>query len=173
MTGQDYTSDRIDHTIPDLPWRSADAQSELRCWFVLFMRLIVLHRASFAAKPAMPDQVRLLFEISQLLGQDFVRAEEAHTEFVLDVASCFADGLADETRAQLRRYVRSTRRAAPPAVTPYLIGAQEAVENLKASQKGRVLDFPVKVWERLAEPTPQFGENDTCLSLRLFRTRKT
>lgn len=34
------------------------------------------------------------------------------------------------------------------------------------------MDFPVKSWELLQDPTPIMGENDTSLSLTLFGARK-
>lgn len=55
----------------------------------------------------------------------------------------------------------------------YLIGGGEASGSiLKATQRGKLVDFPVKPWERLAEPSPIIGENDTSISLTLFCTRK-
>lgn len=54
----------------------------------------------------------------------------------------------------------------------FLLGSGDTAESLKALQKGKLLEFAVKPWERLAEPTPNIGENDVSLSLRLFRARK-
>ena len=57
-------------------------------------------------------------------------------------------------------------------MSSFLVGAEEGAENLKAVQKGRMAEFAVKPWERLAEPTPNIGENDVSISLVLFKTRK-
>lgn len=57
----------------------------------------------------------------------------------------------------------------------YLIGASNGsngTEWLKAFQRGKMIDYPVKPWEKLAEPSPVMGENDTSVSLVLFMTRR-
>ena len=47
-----------------------------------------------------------------------------------------------------------------------------AVEWLKGYQRGKLVDYPLKPWEKLSDPTPFPGDNDTCLSLALFSARK-
>jgi mediator of RNA polymerase II transcription subunit 12 len=42
----------------------------------------------------------------------------------------------------------------------------------KNLEKDRITPFPLRRWEMLGEPTPNVGENDTCLSLTLFAARK-
>ena len=60
----------------------------------------------------------------------------------------------------------------PPRVG-YLLGNIDYPGDwLKATRAGKLMDFPVKSWELLADPTPGMGENDTSLSLTLFAARK-
>lgn len=55
----------------------------------------------------------------------------------------------------------------------YLLGnADHPSDWLKATRAGKLMDFPVKSWELLQDPTPIMGENDTSLSLTLFGARK-
>lgn len=78
-------------------------------------------------------------------------------------------GLPDDTRLQLKRYGRGKRA---PSMAAYLVGTGDGGETLKALQRGKAVEYAVKPWERLAEPTPSMGENDVSLSLALFRTRR-
>ncbi|KAF8244696.1 hypothetical protein K440DRAFT_663352 [Wilcoxina mikolae CBS 423.85] len=156
--------------VPDLSWRNRDAFSEFRCWFVLFMRLVILHRAGFTqVKSSMIDQARMLAGLCCLLQREIIRNDEAHFELVLGIASSFCDGLPDDTRFQLKRYAKGKRS---PPMCSYLVGSGDGAESLKAIQKGKTVEFSIKPWERLAEPTPGIGENDVSLSLALFRTRR-
>ncbi|KAF8542225.1 hypothetical protein BDD12DRAFT_826310 [Trichophaea hybrida] len=156
--------------VPDLSWRNRDAFSEFRCWFVLFMRLVILHRAGFTqVKSSMIDQARMLAGLCCLLQHEIIRNDEAHFELVLGIASSFCDGLPDDTRFQLKRYAKGKRS---PPMSSYLVGSGDGAESLKAIQKGKIVEFSIKPWERLAEPTPGIGENDVSLSLALFRTRR-
>lgn len=78
-------------------------------------------------------------------------------------------GLPDDTRLQLKRYARGKR---VPPMASYLVGAGDGSETLKALQRGKAVEYAVKPWERLAEPTPSISENDVSLSLSLFKTRR-
>lgn len=89
--------------------------------------------------------------------------------------------LPEDPRLQVRRFVRGKK---PTPRMSYLVGGGELIsgsgsgggsgggEWLKASQRGKLVDYPMKPWERLAEPSPQIGENDTSISLTLFKTRR-
>lgn len=162
-------------TLPDFSCRNREAREEFRCWFVLLMRLIVLHRPAFAPPPksttaASADQARMLAGLCCLLQHDMIRHDESHFELVLGVAASFCDGLPDDTRLQLKRYCKA-KKVVP--MGSYLMGAKDGAESLRALQKGKKpLEFAAKAWERLAEPTPNIGENDVTLSLALFRARR-
>jgi mediator of RNA polymerase II transcription subunit 12 len=164
--------DTDDDVLPEFPL------AEFRCWLVLFLRLVILHRPAFLQQQQQQqqprgglEQARMLAGLCCLLQQDVVRNDDAHFEMVLGVAASFADGLPDDIRLQLRRYVRGKRQVPMGA---YILGAAlDGAENLRArQQKGELVEFAVKPWERLAEPTPNIGENDVSLSLALFKTRR-
>ena len=134
------------------------------------MNLVTSHRSSFThPKTPTADPARMLVGLCILLQHAIVRNDEAHFDLVLSTAGSFCDALPDDTRQQLRRYVRG-KKAVPLA--SYLVGAGGDGECLKAMQRGKVVEFGLKPWERLAEPTPNMGENDVSLSLALFRTRR-
>jgi mediator of RNA polymerase II transcription subunit 12 len=158
--------DTDDDVLPEFPL------AEFRCWLVLFLRLVVLHRPAFLQQSRGGlEQARMLARLCCLLQQDVVHNDDAYFEMVLGVASSFADGLPDDTRLQLRRYIKGKRQVPMGA---YILGAPlDGAENLRArQQKGEIVEFALKPWERLAEPAPNFGENDVTLSLVLFRTRR-
>jgi len=51
--------------------------------------------------------------------------------------------------------------------------AEEQGDWLRVEQRGKVGPvYPLKWWEVIQEPTPNVGENDTFLSLGLFKARK-
>jgi len=79
-----------------------------------------------------------------------------------------AVGLPDDARVQIKRENKGKR----VPMSTFLAGAEEGGETFMAAQKGRVTEFAVKPWERLAEPTPSIGENDVSISLVLFKTRR-
>jgi mediator of RNA polymerase II transcription subunit 12 len=159
-------------TLPEFSWRNHDALAEFRCWLVLFLRLVVLHRPAFTqpkSSSSSLEQARMLAGLCCLLQHDIIRNDDAHFELVLGIAGTFCDGLPDDTRLQLKRYSKGKR---PVPMGGYLLGATDSGENLRALQKGKAVEFAVKPWERLAEPTPSIGENDVSLSLALFKTRR-
>lgn len=83
--------------------------------------------------------------------------------------------LPEDARLQVRRFVRGKK---PTPRMSYLVGGGEIIsiggggEWLKAFQRGKLIDYPMKPWEKLAEPSPIIGENDTSISLTLFKTRR-
>ena len=79
--------------------------------------------------------------------------------------------LSEESRLAIRRFLRYKN---PPPRLGYLLGNVDYPGDwLKATRAGKLMDYPVKSWELLQDPTPVMGENDTSLSLTLFRTRKS
>ncbi|RPB09459.1 hypothetical protein P167DRAFT_560154 [Morchella conica CCBAS932] len=103
------------------------------------------------------------------LRHEFVRKDEELFDFVFDITSSFIDDLPDETTQHIRRFTRGKK---PTPRMSYLIGSSSGTEWLKAFQRGKMIDYPVKPWEKLAEPSPVMGENDTSVSLVLFMTRR-
>ncbi|KAI5806878.1 hypothetical protein EDC01DRAFT_608826 [Geopyxis carbonaria] len=171
ISAQEYEVEKVDHIIPELPWRSRAARQELQCWVVAFVRLIMLHLPSFMyGKGYLIDQIRILFGLNSLLLEDFLQDDELHQELILDIAGGLTMGLPDDYRAQLRRFAKGRRL---PPLMDYLIGYIDCGESLRTIQRGKTSDYHLKAWERLAEPTPAYGDNDTSISLRLFKTRRS
>lgn len=122
------------------------------------------------------------------LQHRFVEQDEDLFNFVFDVTCSFIDGIVslaiptprllipgtadinDDSRLQIRRFARGKR---PTERMSYLLDTAEAPGGgLKATLRERLIDYPVKPWERLAEPSPVIGENDTSISMTLFKTRR-
>jgi mediator of RNA polymerase II transcription subunit 12 len=155
-------------------WRhTPDNTSQIQCWILLFLRIATLHRPTFSpTKTSISDQGRMLVGFCALLQTSLVQSDEALHRFVFDIASTYADEMAEDTRNQIRRFVKGRGLS---DLLGYLVGSAEGVnggETLKAVQKGRLVEFPVKQWERIAEPTTQSGDNDTSLNMVLFGTTK-
>ncbi|PWW72922.1 hypothetical protein C7212DRAFT_359992 [Tuber magnatum] len=127
------------------------------------------------------DKLNMIIQSITLQEDELEKAEHATVPEVswndsLTESRCwyptntYSIDLTEDTRLQIRRFAKAKR---PTARMTYLIGGGEASGSiLKATQRGKLVDFPVKPWERLAEPSPVIGENDTSISLTLFCTRK-
>ncbi|KAI5801551.1 hypothetical protein DFH27DRAFT_557170 [Peziza echinospora] len=157
--------------------QAKDYVAELRSWLVLFLRIIVLHRAAFSSisRVGISDQARIVVGLCGLLQSEHLQSDEALFDHVLDVTCLFIDDTSDDSRHAIRRFFRNK---SPIPHFIYLLGSSDCPTTdswLKAvrGNAGKTLDFPVKSWELLADPTPVMGENDTSLSLMMFRTRRT
>ncbi|RPB19444.1 hypothetical protein L211DRAFT_814567 [Terfezia boudieri ATCC MYA-4762] len=147
--------------------------SELRGWLILFLRIIILHRSAFSStsKVGISDHSRMIVSLCALLQNGYLQSDEPLFDHVIDVITCFVDDLSEESRLAIRRFLRYKN---PPPRLGYLLGNVDySGDWLKATRAGKLLDYPVKSWELLQDPTPIMGENDTSLSLTLFRTRKS
>ncbi|KAF8419653.1 hypothetical protein EV426DRAFT_267297 [Tirmania nivea] len=147
--------------------------SELRSWLILFLRIIILHRSAFSSTPkiGISDHSRMIVGLCALLQNEYLQSDEPLFDHVIDVITCFVDDLSEESRLAIRRFLRYKN---PPPRLGYLLGNVDYPGDwLKATRAGKLMDYPVKSWELLQEPTPVMGENDTSLSLTLFRTRKS
>lgn len=108
------------------------------------------------------------------------------SEFALDVACAIVDDMNEESRQHIRRFLK--RRYDLPQIG-YMLGGIEAwntgptggvagnvgatSEWLKGmSSRGRVVEYSLKPWEQVSDPTPVAGDNDTSLSMTLFHARK-
>ncbi|RPB01463.1 hypothetical protein L873DRAFT_658642 [Choiromyces venosus 120613-1] len=171
ITLQEDELEKSEHAaVPEVFWN--DSLTESRCWLLLFLRMIVLHRAAFtSSKSGASDQGRLVVGLCTLLQHEFIQQDPDLFDFVFDVTGSFIDDLTEDTRLQIRRFAKAKR---PTPRMTYLISGGEApaASILKATQRGKLVDFPIKPWERLAEPSPIIGENDTSISLTLFCTRR-
>ncbi|KAL7269262.1 RNA polymerase II mediator complex subunit [Rhizina undulata] len=167
MTNPDEDGDKEDGGM-EIGW--SESFSELRCWLLLLLRIVILHRNAFFSNGKSGDSARMVVGLYALLQLEQIQNDPELFDFVFDVACSFVDELTEDSRQQIRRFTKG--RTQPPRMT-YLTGGMEQTEDwLRATQRGKLIEYPMKPWERLAEPTPIIGENDTSLSLVLFRTRK-
>ncbi|KAI9776029.1 MAG: RNA polymerase II mediator complex subunit [Geoglossum umbratile] len=149
----------------------AEQFCEVRLWIIMFLRLVVIHRNMFqGGKTCSWDQARLVISICALLQNEHVQRDELVSEYAFDVATYLVDELSDEARVQCTKFMKD--KAREPKFR-YLFGYQEGPGNgLHVAQRDKLFPFHIRRWEILSEPTPNVGENDTSLSLTLFRARK-
>ncbi|KAI9740112.1 MAG: RNA polymerase II mediator complex subunit [Claussenomyces sp. TS43310] len=89
---------------------------------------------------------------------------------IFDVAILLVDDLPEDARLYCSRLLKGKTN---DANITYLFGCSPApTEWLQTYQRGKLAPYPLRKWEILSEPTPNIGENDTSLSLTLFRARK-
>jgi len=156
----------------------------------MFLRLVVIHKSMFqGGKTCSWDQARLVISICALLQSEHVQRDEPVFEYAFDVATYLIDGknyasyrsggpsanetpeLSEEARAQCTKFMKD--KTHEPRFR-YLFGYQEGSGNrLHVAQRDKLFPFHIRRWEILSEPTPNVGENDTSLSLTLFRARKS
>ncbi|KAI9860017.1 MAG: RNA polymerase II mediator complex subunit [Trichoglossum hirsutum] len=150
----------------------AEQFCEVRLWIVMFLRLIVIHRNMFqGGKTCSWDQSRLIISICSLLQNEHVQRDEVISEYAFDVATYLVDELGEEARVQCTKFLKD--KTHEPRFQ-HLFGYQEGSGNgLHVVQRDKVAPFHFRRWEILSEPTPNVGENDTSLSLTLFRARKS
>ncbi|TGZ77979.1 hypothetical protein EX30DRAFT_343545 [Ascodesmis nigricans] len=151
----------------------SDVPDEYRSWLLLLLRILIVHRSDFSpsrSATAAYDQARVIFCLCCLLQTEYIRNQPDLLSYISDIATQLGDDLPDEHRAQLRRCTLAHKT--PPG-TSFLVSNWDSSDNLEVYQRGKLSDYAIKTWERLSEPTPVIGENDTSLSLRLFRARRT
>ncbi|KAH0543775.1 hypothetical protein FGG08_001957 [Glutinoglossum americanum] len=145
---------------------------EVRLWIIMFLRLVIIHRNMFqGGKTCSWDQARLVISICALLQNEHVQRDELILEYAFDVVTYLVDELGEEARAQCTKFLKD--KTHEPRFR-YLFGYQEGSGNgLHVVQRDKPIPFHFRRWEILSEPTPNVGENDTSLSLTLFRSRKS
>lgn len=124
-------------------------------------------------------------------------AINALVERTFDLALHLVDSLPEDVRQQCIRSLRDTASNArvsylfsySPNPTEWLVlsqkerlpllpgatagaGAAERERLEREGEREKLVPFPLRRWEMLGEPTPNVGENDTSLSLRLFGARR-
>lgn len=65
MILQSLTLGEDDSAVPEVLWN--DLLTESRCWLLLFLRMVVLHRAAFLTKSGASDQGRMVVGLCTLL----------------------------------------------------------------------------------------------------------
>ncbi|KAF3930239.1 hypothetical protein ABW20_dc0104813 [Dactylellina cionopaga] len=161
----------------------------LRSWVVLFLRIVALHKTEFGSpKTSAIEQGRMVIGLCALLENRHVQNDDFMFEFALDIACSIVDDMNEESRYHIRRFLK--RRYDLPQIS-YLLGGIEiwnaghpgggsvagggvgaSSEWLKGLSRGRLVDYPLKPWEQVSDPTPVAGDNDTSLSMMLFHARK-
>ncbi|KAK6353406.1 RNA polymerase II mediator complex subunit [Orbilia brochopaga] len=173
----------ITHSVPPGRDGARRAYARLRSWVTLFLRIVALHRTEFRVpKTSLVEQGRMVVGLCALLENKHVQKDEFMFEMALDIACALVDEMSEESRQQLRRFLR--RKYHVPQIC-YLLGGVEAwtmngvttavsgtSEWMRGLSRGRLVDFPVKPWEQVSDPTPMAGDNDTSLSMGLFHARK-
>ncbi|KAF3214584.1 RNA polymerase II mediator complex subunit [Orbilia oligospora] len=158
----------------------------LRSWVILFLRIVALHIAEFGSpKTSVVEQGRMVIGLCALLENRCVQNDDFMSEFALDVACAIIDDMNEESRQHIRRFLK--RRYDLPQIG-YMLGGIEALsmghtggvagnvgatsEWLKGMSRGRLVEYSLKPWEQVSDPTPVAGDNDTSLSMTLFHARK-
>ncbi|KAF3161932.1 RNA polymerase II mediator complex subunit [Orbilia oligospora] len=158
----------------------------LRSWVILFLRIVALHKAEFGSpKTSVVEQGRMVIGLCALLENRCVQNDDFMSEFALDVACAITDDMNEESRQHIRRFLK--RRYDLPQIG-YMLGGIEALsmgptggvagnvgatsEWLKGMSRGRLVEYSLKPWEQVSDPTPVAGDNDTSLSMTLFHARK-
>jgi mediator of RNA polymerase II transcription subunit 12 len=150
-----------------------EMQLVIEKWLPLMLDFIILHVGDFETiKLGSEARSRILLMLSALL-LDFQCSSDktkALLSRVFDVALLLVDDLPEDSRIQCIRILKE--RTSDPALR-YIFGYRTpATHWLQLQQKGKLTPYPLRRWEILSEPTPNVGENDTSLSLTLFKARR-
>ncbi|KAF3219135.1 RNA polymerase II mediator complex subunit [Orbilia oligospora] len=131
----------------------------LRSWVILFLRIVALHIAEFGSpKTSVVEQGRMVIGLCALLENRCVQNDDFMSEFALDVACAIIDGGIEALSMGHTGGVAGN------------VGATS--EWLKGMSRGRLVEYSLKPWEQVSDPTPVAGDNDTSLSMTLFHARK-
>jgi mediator of RNA polymerase II transcription subunit 12 len=149
------------------------SQSIVVKWLPLMLEFIILHVNMFDSSKSGSDlRSRVLLSLSTLLLElpTHSGVNNALIQQTFDVALLLVDDLSEDARIHC---VRSLKDKTSDAAVRYIFGYSALpVDWLQLSQKGKLVLYPLRRWEILSEPTPNVGENDTSLSLTLFKARK-
>lgn len=152
----------------------------------MFLRLVIMHQLEHKHDQTPFDQARLFLALSCLLQKQSVQNWEDISELLQDIMTRISDGndfnplllqrsneeigMNDDSRTQLRKLARAHQVV--PSLC-YMVGNWHSTESLQSIQRGKMVDFTMKTWERIEEPAVQMSDNDTCLGLGLFKARRT
>lgn len=148
-----------------------DVLTIIKKWFPLLLDFVTIHSVSFeSTKLGFEARGRLAVALASLFLELQHHDQSALVARIFDITLHLADDLSEESRIQCARLLRD--KTNDPRIK-YLFGwIDSPTDWLQLSQKGRLLQYSLKKWENLSEPTPNIGENDTSLSLTLFEARK-
>jgi mediator of RNA polymerase II transcription subunit 12, fungi type len=140
-------------------------------WLPLILDFITLHINMFDnSKTSSELRSRMLLSLSALLLELQTCAKPLLLQRMFDVAILLVDDLPDDAR---QNCIRSLKDKTFNPRIEYIFGYSAPPNDwLQLSQSGKLVPYPLRRWEILSEPTPIVGENDTSLSLTLFKARK-
>lgn len=140
-------------------------------WLPLMLDFITLHINMFDnSKSSSELRSRMLLSLSALLLELQTCAKSLLLQRIFDVAILLVDDLPDDARLNCIRSLKD--KTFNPRIE-YIFGYSAPPNDwLQLSQNGKLIPYPLRRWEILSEPTPIVGENDTSLSLTLFKARK-
>ncbi len=140
-------------------------------WLPLILDFITLHSNMFDnSKSSSELRSRMLLSLAALLLELQTYANSLLLQRIFDVALLLVDDLTEEARLNC---IRSLKDKASNPRMEYIFGySAPPTDWLYLSQNGKLIPYPLRRWEILSEPTPIVGENDTSLSLTLFKARK-
>jgi mediator of RNA polymerase II transcription subunit 12 len=171
-------------------------------WLPLLLSFTTIHATGFeATKAGNESRAKTILALAaiflQLQAFDSTNAINGIIEQTFDLALHLVDSLPEDMRQQCIRSLRDT--ASNPRMsylfsyatnpTEWLVlsqkeklpampgaaagaGAAEKERLEKEREREKLVPFVLRRWEMLGEPTPNVGENDTSLSLRLFGARR-
>jgi mediator of RNA polymerase II transcription subunit 12 len=148
------------------------SQSIVMKWLPLLLEFIILHINMFDSTKSGSDlRSRVLLSLSTLFLELYTCSDiNVLTQQAFDVALLLVDDLPEDARIYC---VRSLGDRTSNSAVRYIFGySAPPMDWLQLSQKGKLVLHPLRRWEILSEPTPNVGENDTSLSLTLFKSRK-
>jgi len=140
-------------------------------WLPLILDFITLHINIFDnSKSSSEIRSRILLSLAALLLELQSYANSMLLQRIFDVALLLVDDLPEEARLNC---IRSLKDKTYNPRIEYIFGySAPPTDWLQLSQNGKLIPYPLRRWEILSEPTPIVGENDTSLSLTLFKARK-
>jgi mediator of RNA polymerase II transcription subunit 12, fungi type len=153
------------------PWTELSKAIVMK-WLPVMLDFIILHVNMFDSTKSGSDlRSRLLLLLSTLLLELRAHNDISSTliQQIFDVMLLLSDDLSEDSRAHC---VRSLKDKSLDGTVRYVFGFSAPMDWLQLSQKGKLVPHPLRRWEILSEPTPNVGENDTSLSLTLFKARK-
>jgi mediator of RNA polymerase II transcription subunit 12 len=140
-------------------------------WLPLMLDFITLHVSIFDnSKSSSELRSRMLLSLAALLLELLTCANSLLLQRIFDVALLLVDDLPEEARLYCVRSLKD--KTSNPRMEYIFSYSAPPTDWLHLSQNGKLIPYPLRRWEILSEPTPIVGENDTSLSLTLFKARK-
>jgi len=163
-------------------------------WLPLLLTFVTIHTSAFeVTKSGHENRAKALTALTAIFLELQALKTTSHAivgliEQTFDVATQLVDLLPDDLRHQCIRSLRDTTTnyqisylfSITTNPSEWLMLNQKEKNGGSVGTEGRnivvekekLCPFPLRRWEMLGEPTPNVGENDTSLSLKLFGARR-